>query len=256
MTKTCTRCGTEYPATTEFFYKRKDGLYPHCKPCQNILTAQWRKEHPDERKAIKKRCDQKHRCERNAYTRKWLKEHPEEAKAAKNKYYKDDPQKYADTQKRWRQNNKERKNQYQRAWLVDRKEKRICAKCSNPVLKNHSSLCEIHWYKKVAERNTGSTKNWEFLKKLAEKQNYLCPYSGEKLIPGVNMSLDHKYPVSRFPDYEHNLENVQWVSIKINQIKRDLTHDEFIVLVKQIWDRWKDRQIDIDFLLAGIKIRG
>ncbi|HQJ66548.1 MAG TPA: hypothetical protein PLH32_18235 [bacterium] len=255
MTKRCSKCGIEYPATTEFFYRRRDGLYPHCKRCQNKLTAQWRVEHPAERKVIKKRCDQNHRNLRSAYTQKWRKEHPEEAKAMRHNYYKAHRNEIADSQKIWQQNNREWKNQYQRTWRTLQKAKRLCTKCSNPIMKNHTQFCEAHWYKKVAQRNTGSTKNWEFLKKLAAKQNFTCPYSGEHLIPGINMSLDHKYPVSRFPDYVNNLENLQWVSIKINQVKRDLTHDEFIVLVKQIWDRWKNRQIDIDFLLAGIKIK-
>ena len=36
--KTCTKCKIEYPATTEYFYRRKDskdGLQPVCKPCNN-----------------------------------------------------------------------------------------------------------------------------------------------------------------------------------------------------------------------------
>ena len=135
MTKTCTRCGTEYPATTEFFYKRKDGLYPHCKPCQNILTAQWRKEHPDKRKAIKKRCDQKHRCERNAYTRKWLKEHPEEAKRRRINIIKM-ISKVATTPEKMEQNNKERKISPKAFSLT-----KDLWKCSSVL--NHSSLCEI-----------------------------------------------------------------------------------------------------------------
>ncbi len=34
--KTCTKCGEEYPATAEYFYRlahAKDGLYPECRPC-------------------------------------------------------------------------------------------------------------------------------------------------------------------------------------------------------------------------------
>lgn len=36
LTKTCRKCGTAFPATTEFFYKNsggKFGLTPRCKPC-------------------------------------------------------------------------------------------------------------------------------------------------------------------------------------------------------------------------------
>lgn len=39
VTKFCTRCSTEYPATTEYFYKdcnRKGGLQCWCKTCQKL----------------------------------------------------------------------------------------------------------------------------------------------------------------------------------------------------------------------------
>lgn len=35
--KACTKCGVRYPATTEYFYKKKDSadrLHPWCKPCK------------------------------------------------------------------------------------------------------------------------------------------------------------------------------------------------------------------------------
>lgn len=35
--KTCTKCGNPYPATTEYFYKKKDSadrLHPWCKACK------------------------------------------------------------------------------------------------------------------------------------------------------------------------------------------------------------------------------
>lgn len=39
LLKRCTKCGSEYPATPEYFHKdknRKDGLYPTCKLCVRI----------------------------------------------------------------------------------------------------------------------------------------------------------------------------------------------------------------------------
>ena len=39
QTKTCTKCGTEFPATLEYFYKNTSGKYgvtPRCKSCVNI----------------------------------------------------------------------------------------------------------------------------------------------------------------------------------------------------------------------------
>lgn len=42
--KTCTKCGGVFPATAEFFYRRKDnkiGLGAMCKPCKNRQNKQW-----------------------------------------------------------------------------------------------------------------------------------------------------------------------------------------------------------------------
>lgn len=45
-TKTCTKCGTEYPSTNKYFVRdknRKDGLFPHCKFCVNTWKKIYRK---------------------------------------------------------------------------------------------------------------------------------------------------------------------------------------------------------------------
>lgn len=57
-------------------------------------------------------------------------------------------------------------------------------------------------------------------------QGARCAYSGEALVPGVNASVDHRQPVSR--GGVHALENLQWVSRKVNIMKSDMTHEEFL----------------------------
>ena len=52
MTKTCTKCGTEYPATTEFFYyhsKAKGILRPDCKLCCKQKALLYYNNHKDGR---------------------------------------------------------------------------------------------------------------------------------------------------------------------------------------------------------------
>lgn len=49
-TKRCTVCKTEFPATTEFFYRRKTGKYgvmAKCKGCWNTISNQWRENNLD-----------------------------------------------------------------------------------------------------------------------------------------------------------------------------------------------------------------
>ena len=69
-------------------------------------------------------------------------------------------------------------------------------------------------------------------------QNFTCPYTGEKLILGVNAWIDHILPRSRFPDQETSLDNLQWVSKKANLAKHNLTKDEFLDLCRLISKRF------------------
>lgn len=57
-------------------------------------------------------------------------------------------------------------------------------------------------------------------------------YSGRRLVPGQNASLDHLVPRSR--GGTDTLENLQWVDLKVNLMKTDLMHDEFLALCAQI----------------------
>lgn len=52
--KRCTKCGNEFPATTEFFYRKERGLYglySWCKSCHTTMTkvssSKWNRSHPE-----------------------------------------------------------------------------------------------------------------------------------------------------------------------------------------------------------------
>lgn len=65
-----------------------------------------------------------------------------------------------------------------------------------------------------------------------EIQQYQCVYSGRKLILGQNASLDHIIAKSR--GGSESLDNLQWVDRNVNYMKRALSHDDFLDLVRQI----------------------
>ena len=77
-----------------------------------------------------------------------------------------------------------------------------------------------------------TTRHWVQLKAKLGSQQYMCAYTGEKLVPGVNASIDHLVPRSRggndAPD------NLHWVSFRVNVMKGDMTHEEFLALCKLI----------------------
>jgi len=108
---------------------------------------------------------------------------------------------------------------------------RYCGKYAN-IVKENSRICNNCWFKGIARGNTGSSKNWNLIKNLLEKQNYKCAYTGKKLIIGENASIDHIIPRSKGGSNE--IQNLQWVDKDINEMKNDFTHEEFINTIKII----------------------
>lgn len=111
----------------------------------------------------------------------------------------------------------------------------LCEQCGNPSLDRlphlNYKVCEVCYLKKVAKCNLNDITRWSELKELLELQKGLCPYTGEKLILGINTTLDHKFPLSR--GGSNSLDNLQWVyfgaygGFDVNRMKGILTHEEY-----------------------------
>jgi 5-methylcytosine-specific restriction endonuclease McrA len=93
---------------------------------------------------------------------------------------------------------------------------------------NH--YCEWHYFSDVAKSRLGKADKCtvEALRVKFYESNCLCPYTNKTLVLGVNASLDHKLPVSRYPEKRSSLDNVEWVSARANDAKGNLTTQEFI----------------------------
>lgn len=64
MMKTCSKCKTEYPATSEYFQlqnQRKDGLDGRCKSCCSKYYKQYYASHKDERAKVAEKYYAKNR---------------------------------------------------------------------------------------------------------------------------------------------------------------------------------------------------
>ena len=59
-------------------------------------------------------------------------------------------------------------------------------------------------------------------------QDYRCAYTGIKLIPALNASIDHKIPLSTDVSQYQKIENLQWVCLDINIMKRNYSEDDFL----------------------------
>jgi CRISPR/Cas system Type II protein with McrA/HNH and RuvC-like nuclease domain len=105
-------------------------------------------------------------------------------------------------------------------------------------------MCQDCWIRAAAHRHHVEAK---ILHELWEEQNGLCRYTGEKLIPSNlwdnGASLDHITPLSRGGINGKN--NLQWVSYRVNTVKSNMTHDEFVSFCSMIAERNKPATLNI-----------
>ncbi len=119
-------------------------------------------------------------------------------------------------------------------WSETNKKEGKCIKCSSLRLENSNNFCEKHYLQDVSHKYLGTKKRWVELKDKLEEQNYKCHYSGVELILGINASVDHTKPSIKYPELKNDIDNIKWVDIRVNRMKRELDEDEFIDLCKKI----------------------
>lgn len=120
--------------------------------------------------------------------------------------------------------------------------KGLCSECTNKALEYQTNLkgekpkkplCSACWVKGRLYHVKKNVTGWEIL--LARfVENPVCPYTGEELRLGDNVSLDHKYPKARFPELSTCIDNLEWVSWKANRSKQDMTPEEFRTFCKKV----------------------
>lgn len=66
------------------------------------------------------------------------------------------------------------------------------------------------------------------------QQNHQCIYTGRRLIPGVNLSLDHILPKSLFPEGFRRLDNLVWVDLSVNIAKNNLLPKDFLEMCEDV----------------------
>lgn len=94
--------------------------------------------------------------------------------------------------------------------------------------------CRTCYLKKHSSTIFGTNSRYKELVAIFDTQEGRCVYTGEILIFGNNASIDHKKPISRFPELKEDLNNLEWVTDRINIMKRDLTKKEFLAIIRQI----------------------
>jgi hypothetical protein len=115
---------------------------------------------------------------------------------------------------------------------ASRRSKGLCGNCATGIAIPGITNCETCWWLQKSSQITGATSNVEAIKKLWDKQEGKCFYTGEQLIVGQNASLDHIIPKCK--GGLNTIDNLQWVLTSINAGKSDLTSEEFIRLCRLV----------------------
>ena len=102
--------------------------------------------------------------------------------------------------------------------------------------KLYMRYCQECYLRHAAASQFSSAKLWTILLDKLEAQQWQCVYSGDKITLGLNDSMDHIIPKSIRPDLIKDPSNIQWVTRIINKIKHNLTHDEFVAMIEQMYN--------------------
>lgn len=121
-----------------------------------------------------------------------------------------------------------------------RKAQGVCVKCGDVCLPDHSLFCEGCWWQNVGSKTFGHKSGVQILRRIWTRQDGLCAYTGEKLIPGKNASVDHITPV--FHAGATTEENLQWVTRQINLMKSSMPHKEFLAMCRKVLDVAQQKQ--------------
>lgn len=106
-----------------------------------------------------------------------------------------------------------------------------------PPVPKKRNICQTCYLKRSASSALGSSSLWTILLDKLNKQKWRCAYTGIPLILRENASIDHILPISRYPQYRNNPNNVEWVDWRVNHMKLSMTKDEFISFSRKISKR-------------------
>lgn len=117
-----------------------------------------------------------------------------------------------------------------------------CVECGTPSVEASlaaleslaARVCRHCYIKRCASRALGGRRHWAVLLTTLERQEWKCAYTGEPLVLGVNDSIDHIYPIARFPERRSDPHNIEWVVRRINVLKGAFTRDEFLGMIGKV----------------------
>jgi hypothetical protein len=119
---------------------------------------------------------------------------------------------------------------------LERKLKGVCVECGKNPQEPFYERCFSCQMRNRCTVRLGSGNLPVMLKKW-EQQNSMCIYSNRQL-QLAKASIDHIVPTSQGGD--HQAENLQWVLAEVNHMKNNLSEEEFLKLIKDIYSNCKE----------------
>lgn len=134
----------------------------------------------------------------------------------------------------------EKHRQRQQSTYARRQASVCCHRCGDLLGEAHGKSCIPCTLKAAARKRLNDASRWEELLILYEHQGKRCAISGEKLVFGLNASLDHKLATSK--GGTHALQNLQWVTNQVNDAKNARSEAELIEMCRTILKYQKEKQ--------------
>lgn len=127
---------------------------------------------------------------------------------------------------------------------------KVCVRCGKDEVVNINSaikvgrvnieqMCYKCYLTKMSRQYLGTNKRWKELEDIFLKQKGKCVLTGLPLTIGKDAHLDHIIPCfsKKHKDRLTTIDNLQWVNMDINFMKRALSVNKFIELCKLVAKR-------------------
>lgn len=180
--KTCSQCGVTYPASPEFFSRRKrssDGLVAYCKECQRKSAKAYRASHPDG----------------GARWKAWDANNPERSSAAKASWIASNKERYRELQNQWAARNPEKVRAFNKATRLKSASK-IRAHNKAWRAANPDRVAAIHLNRRARKSSADGRISSADIELIFDKQKGRCSICLTR-ITRKSMHRDHIVPLAR-----------------------------------------------------------
>ena len=220
--KTCTKCGETLPATTEYFYKKKNnkyGLHSICKKCISEYGKQYRENNKDKIAERGKQYYKNNKNEISERMKQYRKSNKDKLVEYGKQYYKSNKDRIAERGKQYRENNKDKIAEYNKQWQKNNKDKIAeYQKQWNSTPQGQVSSFNRYCRRKTKKQNQGNGINKMQWLEMMKYFDWKCAYSGKPL-KNETRTIDHIKPLNQ--GGEHEIWNVVPMYKPYNSSKQD-----------------------------------